>query len=237
MNDTIKALLALAGVIGIATLMVFLPWDKLLMQPAETSTVQQRSSTDIFETRLLNDDTFLGDPEAPILIAEFGEFMCPFCGEIKREIEPLWREEYLDTGKARYVFRDFISLNHQQAFIAAQANECADEQDTQWKMYDILYENVYDGDVWSKIPDAKGVVEAMKKYAEQIGLDMQKFETCMNDTAMVNEVKKDLIAGLQMGVTGTPTIYIGNDKTGFSKVLGGQPYSVYKQIIDEKLKE
>lgn len=237
MKNSVQVVLALAGIIGILVFLFFFPWGKFLTAPSTPVETKTADSRTLSEYRLVDDDTILGDHQAPILIAEFGDFMCPFCGEVHRTIEPLWRKDYIETGKARYVFRDFISPNHQQAFVAAEANECAGAQGKQWPMYDILYDHAYNGDAWSKFPDEKSVVEVMKRYAAQIGLDSQQFETCMANDDFVNEVQQDIMAGIKKGVTGTPTIYIGNDQTGFVTIRGAQPYAVYKQIIDEKLKK
>src|SRR3989344_422771 len=73
-------------------------------------------ATDRSESAFIDDDTFMGSEDSDVLIVEFGDFMCKFCGELHRDVEPLWRKDYIETGKAKYVFRDFISADHEQAF-------------------------------------------------------------------------------------------------------------------------
>ena len=194
-------------------------------------------ATDRSESAFIDDDTFMGSEDSDVLIVEFGDFMCKFCGELHRDVEPLWRKDYIETGKAKYVFRDFISADHEQAFPAAQASECADEQGKQWEMYDLLYDNAFSKDAWALIDEKQKLLAVFRKYALQLILYPKNFDNCMSNEEISNEIKQDIFAGLATGVSGTPTIFIGNDETGFVKIRGAQPYSVYKQIIDEKLGE
>ncbi|MEK6942844.1 MAG: DsbA family protein [Nanoarchaeota archaeon] len=200
-----------------------------------TENLELKSKTDRNENALIDDDAIMGNADAPIAIIEFGDFMCKFCGELHREIEPIWRKEYIETGKAKYVFRDFVSSDHPQAYPAAEASECANLQGKKWQMYDLLFDNAYTGDSWAGIKDREALLNIFKKYGEKIGLNMEQFSPCLSNNFFANEINNDIFAGVSTGVSGTPTIFIGNDQTGFAKILGSQPYSVYKQIIDEKL--
>ena len=203
--------------------------------PDNNLNLTTKSMTDRNTYSFIDDDTVMGNPKAPILIVEFGDFMCKFCGEVHREIEPLWRKEYIETGKVRYVFRDFISVDHPQAFPAAEASECAGAQGKQWQMYDMLFDNAYKNDTWAKIEDKERLLNVFKKYGKETWLNMEQFSSCMSNNYFGSEIQKDINAGIVAGVSGTPTIFIGNDKTGFVKIVGSQPYAVYKQVIDEKL--
>jgi len=217
------------------TLIVVIFQFSLNMMLPDSGNLTVKHKTDRNQNFFLDDDTFIGKENAPVLIVEFGEFMCPFCGQVHHDIEPLWKKEYIDTGKARFVFRDFINSDHPQAYPAAVASECADAQNRQWQMYDLLFDNAYSKDTWTKYKDEKSLLDTFEKYAKQIELNMEEFSNCMRNGTYVDEIKQDIFAGISVGVSGTPTIYIGNDETGFTKIRGAQPYSVYKQIIDEKL--
>lgn len=199
--------------------------------------LELKSKTDSDRTLniLIDDDAIMGKKNAPIIIVEFGEFMCPFCGQVHREVEPLWRKEYIETGKTLYVFRDFMNSKHPQAYPAAMANQCAAAQNKQWEMYDLLFENAYAKDSWTKYQDEKLLLDIFGKYAKQIRINVKKFNACMLNQTYADEIWNDMNTALSLRVYGTPTIFIGNDKTGFAKIRGAQPYSVYKQIIDEKL--
>ena len=234
-KSRLQILLIFVAIIGIILLLLYFSWSTLFPKPVNLI-LQQRTSNDVSETLLLDDDTIMGKPDAPVLIVEFGEFMCPYCGQIHREIEQVWRKEYIETGKAKYVFRDYINLGHLRAFTAAEANECADAQGKQWPMYDLLFDNAYTGDAWAQLPNRKDFIEIMNRYAQHLNLDVALFKECINNSTFGEEVQLDASAGSQLGIFGTPVIYIGNDQTGFVKIRGAQPYSVYTQIIDEKLK-
>mgnify|MGYP003967414105 FL=1 len=92
-------------------------------------------------TELMDDDAVKGDVDALVTIVEFSDYECPFCGKYVEETMPQIMENYVDTGKVNYVFRDFPLSFHADAQKAAEAAECAGEQDMYWDMHDILFEN------------------------------------------------------------------------------------------------
>ena len=89
-----------------------------------------------------DDDAVLGDPNAPITMIIFGDYQCPFCGQAFRTSEAQVREEYVDTGKVKMVYRDFPITNiHPAAVPAAEAAQCAGSQGKYWEYHDALFEN------------------------------------------------------------------------------------------------
>jgi len=102
----------------------------------------------------------LGRQDAPVTLVEFSDYQCPFCKRHFSAIYPILKKDYIDTGKLRYVFRDFpIAGLHPQAKKAHEAAYCAGEQKRYWEMHDILFENSKDFSV-----------PALKKYATKIAL-------------------------------------------------------------------
>ena len=167
----------------------------------------------------LDDDAVKGAEDAPVTIIEFSDFECPFCGRYIKETYPQIVKDYVNTGKVKYVFRDFPLEFHTEAQKAAEAAECAGQQDKYWEMHDQLFAN-----------QDKLDLESLKGYAKKLGLDTEKFNTCLTSGVMAPEVKKDLAAGQEYGVSGTPAFFING------KLLSGAlPYATFKQEIDAAL--
>jgi len=79
------------------------------------------------------------------------------------------------------------------------------------------------------------VINAFEQFASDLDLDTGKFNNCLESAKYLDEVKNDLSEGISYGVTGTPAFFIGNEKIGYVKVLGAQPYSVFQRAIDQQL--
>jgi len=192
---------------------------------------QVQSSSGIIAVSL-DDDPVKGDPNAPITIIEFSDYQCPFCGKFFSTTLPLIEKNYIETGKVKFVYRDFpIPSIHPNAVPAAMAAECADDQGKFWEYHDKLFENQRQ---WEGL-DAQNGVSTFEKYAEELGLDSDTFNTCLESAKYLEEVQKDLNDGISYGVTGTPGFFIGNEKIGFIKLSGAQPYSTFQQLFDRLL--
>lgn len=168
----------------------------------------------------IDDDPIKGKKDAKVTIIEFSEFQCPFCKRYYDETYNQIIKEYVDTGKAKYVFRDFPLSFHQFAQKASEASECAHEQDKFWEYHDKLFENQQALDISN-----------LKKYAKGLKLDEDKFNDCLDSGKYEDEVKKDMQDGISYGVQGTPAFFI-NGKL----ISGAQPYENFKVIIDEELR-
>lgn len=174
---------------------------------------------------LPDDDPVFGDANAPVTIVEFSDFQCGYCARFMKNTLPLIEENYIKTGKAKFVYRDFPLDIHPQAMPAAEAAECADEQGKFREMHDILFT---EQSQWSGNPDAE---KLMKDYAKKIGLDAKKFADCVSKETYASEIRKDLVDGATVGINGTPGFFING-----KELSGAMPYeSVFKPIIDAEL--
>lgn len=184
----------------------------------------------------VDDDAIKGDEDAPVTIIEFSDFECPYCGAFYgsheglisqfKQRDPSWEpaypkiiEEYVETGKVRYVMRDLPLNFHRYAQKASEAAECAGEQDKFWEMHDILFEN-----------QEALEVNNLKAYAEEIGLDTDEFNTCLDSGRMASEVRSDMMAGQRAGVRGTPTFFVNG-----ITLRGAQSFQAFKEVIDREL--
>ena len=193
------------------------------IQPSEQETLPNQPSRQQPSTAKtsisVDDDPTKGSESAPVTIIEFSEYQCPFCKRFFDQTLPLIEENYIKTGKVKYVFRDFPLSFHEYAPKAAEAAECADEQDKFWEYHDKLFEN----------QNALGI-ESLKQYAIELNLNTVKFDSCLDSGIMASEVQKDFSDGSEYGVSGTPTLFING-----VKVVGAQPYSVFEEIIEQEL--
>jgi len=164
-------------------------------------------------SHLASDSPFKGNPNAPVTIVEFSDFQCPWCAEVngynaipsrpvdKQKIIPRIIKDFVDTGKAIYVFRHFPLSFHTHAQKAAEAAECANEQGKFWEMHDMLFEK----------RTALGV-DNLKKYAEELGLDTDKFNKCLDSDKYASRITRDIRVGQNAGVTGTPSLFVNGKK-------------------------
>ena len=150
----------------------------------------------------------IGRADAPITIYEFADFQCPHCAQFAAFIEPLIRQNLVETGKARYVFYEFpLGGAFKWSYLAARAGRCANEQGKFWDMHAILFARQRQ---WSFDPDAAA---QFTEYAKTIpGLDAAKFEQCVRSDQFQKEVSESSQLGQSLGVGGTPTLFVNGRK-------------------------
>jgi protein-disulfide isomerase len=172
-----------------------------------------------------DDDPAMGSEDAPVVVIEFSDFQCPFCKRFHETTLPKLIEQYVNTGKVRFVYRDFpLTQIHPNAGLAALAAECADEQNSFWPMHDLLFERQGE---WAGSSNAQAVFEG---YARELGLDVEQFSECLSSQRYAEEVLKDLRDGVSYGVKGTPAFFINGDK-----LEGAWPFGKFKDVIDAAL--
>ena len=168
---------------------------------------------------------FLGDPKAPVTVVEFADFQCPFCGRFFQTVEQALIEQYVKTGKVRFVYRNFAFLGPESEDAAAAA-ACAGEQGKFWEYHDYLYthQRGENGGAFAKAN--------LKNFARAVGVDGAKFDPCLDRERSMNAVRADTAAGRSYGVTGTPATFING-----RLVSGAQPIAAFVLVIEEELKK
>lgn len=176
-----------------------------------------------------DDDAFLGDADAPVTLVEFSDFQCPYCRSFYNETFSQIKEQYVDTGKVKFVYRDFPLSFHDGAVPAALAAECARDQggdDIFFAMHDLIFEGQNElGDGTVKIPN-----ESLMSYAEELSLDMNEFKDCFESEKYIEEISDDFNEGQRIGITGTPGFVLEGEL-----ISGAQPFSVFSSAIDKAL--
>ena len=150
--------------------------------------------------------TAMGDPNAPVKIEVFEDFQCPACRDYTENIEPQIVQNDIATGKVYYVFRNypFIDTNAstKESHQAANAAMCAADQNRFWDYHDMLFAN------WNGENNGSFTDNRLKAFAENLGLDMNKFNTCFSQNTHKAEIQADINAATQYGVTGTPSVFV-----------------------------
>jgi protein-disulfide isomerase len=179
----------------------------------------------------IEDSPSKGNKDAKLVLVEFSDYQCPFCGRHVRDTNPQLEADYIKTGKVKHIFKDFPLDFHKNAFKAAEAANCAGDEGKYWEMHDILFKN-----------QTALTNEDLLSYAKEIGItDTNKFKQCLDSEKYAEEVKEDIKVGQQAGVTGTPTFFLGfTEKDGtkvkvVSKIVGARPYPGFKEEIDKAI--
>jgi len=173
-----------------------------------------------------------GKADAPVTFVDFSDFQCPFCQRYANTTLPQIMKDYVDAGKVKYAFMQFPLEFHPNAKPAAIAAQCANDQDKFWPFHNILYSNQ---DKWQSL-SGNETTKVFKQYAATLKLDTAKFNSCVDSKKYDEQITKDTSVGSKYQVSGTPTFYIGNDKKGYTQLVGAQPVSTFKQQIDQLLK-
>ncbi len=158
-----------------------------------------------------------GPADAPITIVEFSDYQCPFCRRVEPTVhEVLKRYE----GKVRFVFRHFpLDRIHPQARGASEAAACADAQGKFWEYHAGLFAE-----------NAQLDRPGLDALAQKTGLDPAAFKACMDERRTQALVQKDVDAGSEAGVSGTPAFFING-----IPLRGALPAEDFQRVIDEEL--
>jgi len=201
-------------------------------QPSQVLTQQPTQRGAQIYTISIDDDPVKGDPNAPLTIIEFSDFQCPFCARFYSQTLPLLEENYIDTGKVKLVFKDLpLDRLHPNARATHIAAECANEQGKFWEYHDVLFEKQSQ---WQSL-STSNLDTTLTNFAAGLGIQITDFQVCMESQEIADEVNDDTLEAASHGTTGTPTFFIGNEKDGFTKLVGAQPFTAFKTIIDTRI--
>lgn len=167
----------------------------------------------------------LGRPDAPLTMVEFTDLQCPFCRQYATATFAEIKKNWIDSGKLRYISRDFPLDSHPQALAAARAARCAGEQG---KFWDMRFSLVTNANLLSS--------EYISKTATDLKLDSKAFAACTASTKFDADIQASVQEGARIGIDGTPTFVLGRTMPSSLEgpmILGALPYAQF----DAKLKE
>jgi protein-disulfide isomerase len=225
-SQSFSALVPLAFVAGLMLGYIFWGHSASETHPGVPTAIMQQASSALLPTQKapvrynvpVGNNPSIGPENAPITLIEFGDYECPYCKEWFLETYSQLMSTY--QGKIRFVYRDFpLTGLHANASPAAEAADCAGEQGKYWPFNDKLF----GGDL------ALGS-DTYLKYASDLGLDSNQFKNCLDTNKYQDAVEANYSFAYNLGVQSTPTFFING-----LAVVGAQPFSVFKQIIDQEL--
>src|SRR5499426_1689374 len=165
-----------------------------------------------------------GSQSAKVVLVEFTDYQCPFCGRHFQQTSPQIERDYVNTGRVRYVVRDFpLESIHKDALKAAEAAHCAGERGQYWQMHDRLFNS-----------QNALAAEHLSAYAGALGLDVQNFRQCLDSDKYSAKIRQDLVEAQKVGVKATPSFLLGVAEPGGSSakvvkmIAGAHPYTVFK---------
>ena len=178
------------------------------------------------ESKLIqNGSPIMGNPSATITIVEWGDYQCTFCYKFHQSTLNTIKQDFIETGKVKLVFKDF-PLNGPDSVLAAEAAYCAQDQGKYWQYHDELYKN------WGG--ERKGWVnrDSLDKFATTVSLDLEKFDKCLDDHKYLERVNQMYEFGKEIGIDATPSFLVfSNEK--IIKITGNQPLEVFLKSLDE----
>jgi protein-disulfide isomerase len=179
------------------------------------------------EFLIQDDDVVRGDPKAPITLVEYSDFTCHFCQKFFHDTFPKLLSEYIETGKVRFVYRDF-PRGLGSPLRAADAARCAGEQQAYWPMHDRLFNS-----------DGQFSPENLKQIATELKLKEGQFSQCLETHKYFPDIEKDLKDAGTLGIRGTPAFVIFPTKVpddpNLILIPGAFPYETFKEEIDKLL--
>lgn len=199
----------------------------------------------------VDSDAVLGDKNAPVTLIEFSDYECPFCKRHFDQVYPEIKRDYIDTGKVKLVFRDFIAVagHNPLATSEALAAECAKDQGSDASKAgsaglpvsgDAMYYKFHDEIFKKTTSNGNGMpVAYLGTIASNLGLNTGTFQQCLDSAKFSGEVNKDIADAKAAGVTGTPSFFIGkstsNGTINGTLIIGAQPYAAFKAALDSAL--
>ena len=223
-----------AGITAVVIVAVFFGMStfgqekELVLEEAEIpNTTSQEIGLSVFTE---NGSPYLGDPNAPITLVEFGDYQCFFCNKFFHDTEQKLLENYVDTGKVKIIFKD-LTIIGPDSITAAHAAHCADDQGLFWEYHDTLYNN------WNGENNGWASSENLLRMAQDVGLNIDEFTDCM-----LNEIHTQIISASNadartLGLTGTPAFFVISPNNQITKIPGAQPFEVFQRIFDSELEK
>ena len=189
----------------------------------QTSTVNEQKVSSAMKIPVL------GSGSAPITIIEIGDYQCEMCKKWFEETRPQLIENYVDTGKASFMFIDLPFLG-QHSYTAADASYCADDQGKYWEYHAKLYE------LQQHVDDGWASADRLNAIAFSLDLDMETFEQCTTSAKHMSTIQENKNkAERDYGANSTPTFIIANSSGDVKKIVGAYPYSTFEEIINSLL--
>lgn len=169
-----------------------------------------------------------GSPTAPVTVYEMSDFQCPWCRKQAMEVLPHLEQEFIATGKVRWIFVNFpITDLHPNAGAAAEFAMCAAKADHFWPIHDLLFE--YQAK-WAPLKDP---AQFLLTLADSAGVPRDAITSCLQAQETRALIQSEANSAARSGVASTPTVYI----EGAGLLKGAAPLETYRHLLDSLWKE
>jgi protein-disulfide isomerase len=183
-------------------------------------------------TQLASKGLSMGSNESPLIMVEFSDYQCQFCRRFWEVNFKTLKDEYIDSGKVQFVYKDFPLSFHNAAEDSALAVACAEDQGMGWQMHDKIFAtqaNVSTGLVFYAKSD-------LKQWAGEIGVDSIAFDECMDSGKYLTAVNDSRNDAVSAGFNATPSFVIGlRNRTNYVTLTGALPYGTFRATIEQLL--
>jgi protein-disulfide isomerase len=193
-------ILAVVAILGIGAILFAVRGGNAGMatEPLQVPPDQQRALVERAE------GVSIGNPDAPVQMIVFSDYMCPACAHWAGRIEQMLKAEFVETGRVLYTYYDFpLAPGHRHSFLASRAARCAGDQGQFWEYHDRLL-----GQQQAWMHSAGAPSDAFLQYARELNLDMRTFEACLRSDQHAEQVTANKLLGEMLGVRGTPTVFV-----------------------------
>jgi protein-disulfide isomerase len=171
----------------------------------------------------------VGKENAPLVLVEYTDYQCPFCQRYHNDSFAQIKTNFIDTGKVRYISRDFPLPFHENARRSATAARCAAEQGKFWELRHTMIVNAN-----------QLQADKLGGYAQAASMDVPKFQACVDSDKYRAAIDKDIAEGSAVGVSGTPSFVLGRVENGQLqgvRMVGAMPYAQFEAKIQDMLKQ
>ncbi len=166
----------------------------------------------------------LGEANAKITMIEFGDYRCGYCRLFSTQTFPKILEQYVKTGKIRYIYRDTVSVGGDQTVTVSSVSACANEQGKFWDFHQMAHANV---ETWGNFNGAELISTLTQMSSTQLGIKANELNSCVSSNRYATRLTTDIELSRRFGVTGTPAFVING--YFFS---GALPFEVYQKIFE-----
>ena len=224
-----------AAIASIVIIVAFLGFNeisnesKLVIEP--TPTIQEAGPPKVTITTFVdNGSPILGNPNAPIILVEFGDYQCHFCNVFFHSTEDEILKNYVETGKVKMIFKDFNIIGP-DSVNASHGAHCANDQGLFWEYHDILYSN------WTGENNGWASSENLLKFAQEVGLNVDEWSECMSDGRHSQVIVASNEDAKSLGLTGTPAFFVIGSDGKTTGISGAQPFTVFENIFETELEK
>lgn len=169
---------------------------------------------------------FLGNENAPVVFVEYGDYQCGFCGRFYQTVLPRFKQEFIEQGLVKFVYKDFILFGEEsQKF--AEATHCANDQGRFWDFHNYIF------DSQGTEKQLAATVDNLSGVAQELGLEPEAFRSCLESGKYKQLVEDSTSEGRRLGITGTPSSIINNKFL----IVGALPFEQFQAVINKELSQ